>query len=950
MVIWGAVWGAIVGLIGDFWYGLGWLPGAILGALAGLTLRSAVDKRIATQTEKAAAKGAADSAAAGAVPVPAAPVAAPPAVAGAQAAAPRAAAAVDIDLSPAATVAVDAAGTEAPAPRRVPPPPRRVPPPPKPLTAPAAPSGPSLADQAIARAKDWLFGGNTVARLGALLLFIGLAFLARFAVEQGLVPPQLRLAGIGLVAIVLLVVGFRLRERRSGYALTLQGAGVAILYLTLFAAFRLYGFLPPLAAFALMVAVCALAALLAVLQDARALAVIGVAGGFLAPILASTGQGDHVALFSYYAVLNLGILAVAWVKDWRGLNVVGFVFTFGIATLWGVLRYRPDQFASTQPFLALFFVLYVAIAVLFAFRRATRLGDPVDATLVFGVPLIGFGLQAGLVRDFEYGLAISAVVLAAFYLLLAAALLRGRRDDLRLLSESFIALGVIFATLAVPLALDARWTTAAWALEGAAVIWVGLRQQRWLARAFGLLLLGGAGLAFLHHLERRLPHDWPLVNADFVGALLLAGSAIFVSRRWFVDHAARGDAPATGFAAVERRLAAPMFLYGFAWWLGALWLELTRLQMTASGFVLPAITPDDRWLPMMAGFALSAAAACRIGLGRDWPAATWPAYAVAPVLLAVALLASLEFRHLFEHNGWWCWPLAIAAHFAALNWLDAREPARWFSAAHALGVVLLTLLAGSVAADLIDRAQLWRTSWGAAASLAGLAIVLAGVGALATSGSLRLRWPMDRFARAYLWFGLLPAALLAYAGALFGAITQRGDALPLPYVPIVNPTDLSVLLAAAALWHWRGQLLADGAAMPALLRERRLALATVGGLLFVWLNTVWLRIVHHFFGVRWSGRQLFESFLVQAGFALLWTATAVALMVFASRRGERAPWLVGAGLLGLTVVKLALIDLSNAGGTERIVAFIGVGALMLVVGYLAPLPPQATAQDKAQAV
>ena len=147
------------------------------------------------------------------------------------------------------------------------------------------------------------------------MLFIGLAFLARFAVEQGLVPPQLRLAGIGLVASVLLVIGFRLRERRTGYALTLQGAGVAILYLTLFAAFRLYGFWPATLAFGLMVAVCAGAAMLAVLQDARALAVIGAAGGFVAPILASTGQGDHVALFSYYMVLNLGILAVAWRKE-----------------------------------------------------------------------------------------------------------------------------------------------------------------------------------------------------------------------------------------------------------------------------------------------------------------------------------------------------------------------------------------------------------------------------------------------------------------------------------------------------------------------------------------------------------------------------------------------------------------------------------------------------------
>jgi uncharacterized membrane protein len=933
MVIWGAVWGAIFGLLGGG-YGFGWLPGAILGALAGLTLRNVVDKRIAAQLAKATVTAAARA--------PAGPIAPSAATAPAR----TATAALEGDrVSPAGAVASGAA-TEA-----VAPPPRRVPPPPKPPAWASAASGASRADQLIARARDWLLGGNTVARLGALLLFIGLAFLARFAVEQGLVPPQLRLAGIGLVAIVLLVTGFRLRERRAGYALTLQGAGVAILYLTLFAAFRLYGYVPAVLAFALMVAVCAASALLAVLQDSRALAVIGVAGGFMAPILASTGQGDHVALFSYYTVLNLGIVAVAWRKDWRLLNFVGFVFTFGIATLWGVLRYRPEQYVSTQPFLALFFLLYVAIAVLFAHRRATKLGDTVDATLVFGVPLIGFGLQVGLVSEFEYGLAWSALALALFYLLLAALLLRRRLDNFRLLSESFIALGLIFASLAVPLALDARWTAAAWALEGAAVIWVGLRQRRPLARAFGLLLLAGAGVAFLQHLEHRLPQSWPLANADFIGALLLAVASLFVSRQWSLHLGAPGADEPGRYEAFERRLAPPMFLYGFAWWLGALLLELTRTHVAASAVVLPVVAPADRLLPMMTGFALSAAAACRFGLRGNWTVATWPAYAIAPVLLAVAVLGSFEFRHLFQHYGWICWPVAIAAHLLVLRWLDRRELARWFTAAHALGVVLLILLAGSVAVDLIDRARLWNTSWGPAAALTGLAMLLVGIGALAFSPPLRARWPMDRFARAYGWYGLAPVALLDLAGALLGSLTQRGEATPLPFLPLANPTDLSVLLAAAALWHWRGRLLDSDWPLPAWLRQRTLALATIGGALFVWLNTVWLRVVHHFFGVAWAGRRLFESFLVQAGFALLWTATAVALMVFASRRGVRAPWLVGAGLLGLTVLKLALIDLSNAGGTERIVAFIGVGALMLLVGYLAPLPPQpgAGASNKAEA-
>jgi len=183
---------------------------------------------------------------------------------------------------------------------------------------------------------------------------------------------------------------------------------------------------------------------IAVVQDARSLAVLGTSGGFLAPILASTGGGSHVMLFSYYAVLNAGILTIAWFKAWRVLNLVGFAFTFAIGTLWGFSVYRPEHFASTEPFLAFFFLLYVAIPILFARRRAPGLERYVDGTLVFGVPLVAFGLQVGLVRELQYGAAWSALALAAVYLVLTRVVFGRRGDGLRLLAEGFLALGVVF--------------------------------------------------------------------------------------------------------------------------------------------------------------------------------------------------------------------------------------------------------------------------------------------------------------------------------------------------------------------------------------------------------------------------------------------------------------------------------------------------------------------------
>ena len=417
-----------------------------------------------------------------------------------------------------------------------------------------APRLKGIEDSAIWR---WLTGGNTVVRVGVVVLFFGVAFLLRYAYEHVHAPIELRLAGVTVGAVALLAFGWRLRERRAGYALALQGGGIGVLYLVIFAAFKLYSLIPPVPAFGLLVGVAAFSAVVAVIQDSRSLAVLGVSGGFLAPILASTGGGSHVLLFSYYAVLNAGILAVVWFKAWRILNLVGCAFTFAIGTLWGLQFYRPEQFATTEPFLVLFFLFYLAIPLLFARRQSSRLERYVDATLVFGVPLVAFGLQVGLVRGIEYGAAWSALALAALYLLLARTIWNRAGERLRLLAESFLALGVVFATLAIPLALEGRWTAAAWALEGAAIVWVGVRQQRLAARLFGLALQFLAGLAFLANASRTIGVS-PIANPFYLGCLFVALGGLFCA--WYLDR--HRERVSRG----ERIAAHALFVWGILWW------------------------------------------------------------------------------------------------------------------------------------------------------------------------------------------------------------------------------------------------------------------------------------------------------------------------------------------------------------------------------------------------
>ncbi|WP_296508989.1 DUF2339 domain-containing protein [Rhodoferax sp.] len=929
MVLWGAIWGAIIGFATSR-YDEGealWI-GAVLGALAGYTLR----RSIRTEIQKSAGLAVTPSAGeAQHTHPPELPTQIMP---------------VDAPVQTAEATPVHA---EQPVPATL----ETVE-----IQAPAAWVLPGWARDGVAAVKAWLLGGNTIVRAGVLVLFVGLAFLAKFAADNALLPPELRLAAVAAAGIAMLVFGWRLKDRQAGqqaYALTLQGAGVAVLYLTVFAAFRLYQLLPAGAAFGVLALVCALSTAIALMQNALPMAWIGFAGAFAAPLLVSTGQGSHVGLFAYYLLLGTGIAVVAWLRAWRALNLLGFFATFGIATLWGALKYEPAWLASTEPFLVAFFALYLLASLFYATRHGLKPQQAVDGTLIFGLPLVAFGLQAALVREVEYAAAFSALALGALYLGLGWwALRRDASNESsaadaapgvgRWLAECFLALGLGFATLAVPLALDGRWTSAVWAVEGAAVFWLGRRQQRWLPRLAGLVLQGLAALSYLASLPGAAGAAWPLANPAFMGAAWLAVSALAIAHWTRSSHDLSSSKWSHMLTLLEGRLSPMLFWVGFLWWQFALLHEIERAVPDAQGLWTPVLPPMLQSQLEMLGWLLSAWWAHRLALpsrAQPWAIAATPAWLSLPVMLLVAFDGLVSLDHVFQQGGWVVWPLALLLHFVTLRGLDAGAPQRWWSQVHSGGVWLLVLLGGNLLVWAVRSAQLQGTAWAAVIFLvAGIAVLLLASRAawFDPESAARQRWPLDRFAGAYLWRAAWPLALGVAAGGLLVALASDGNARPLPYVPLLNPTDLTVALALLACTLWLRRVRDSELALPAWVHSRRWTLA-LAALAFVALNTVWLRVAHHWAGVPWDAGVLMDSFLVQAGYSILWTVLALGLMLWAHRRYQRQVWVVGAGLLALTVAKLFLVDLGNSGGSERIVAFIAVGVLMLVVGYFAPIPP-----------
>jgi uncharacterized membrane protein len=415
-----------------------------------------------------------------------------------------------------------------------------------------------------------VLGGNLLAKAGIMILFLGLAFALRYAAELGLLPIWLRYFAVAAAGFALLVLGWRWRKREDTYGLIMQGGGIAVLYLTTLAAMKLHPLLALGLGFTILVLIAALAAALSVIQNAFVLAVIASLGGFAAPVLASTGEGNHIILFSYLTVLNLGLVSIAWFKSWRTLNIIGYVSSFGLGSAWAVQHYSHELFWSTEPFLLLLFGIYVLITFLFARRTLADMPDTiaeglieqaklvpkpvryVDGSLAFGVPFSAFWLQHYLVEPFEYGAAISAAGFGVFYFLIAYLLVFRTQKRYALLTETLVVLGAVFGTLAIPL-LETPWTAAAWAAEAAGVYWIGFRQHQTYVRFIALAVLLGSALYFLPELRFALTNT--VLEGPTLSALLLTVSTGITY--WLISRV-----DATRISVVERRLRPFVVAFG----------------------------------------------------------------------------------------------------------------------------------------------------------------------------------------------------------------------------------------------------------------------------------------------------------------------------------------------------------------------------------------------------
>src|SRR5207302_1788002 len=277
---------------------------------------------------------------------------------------------------------------------------------------------------------DWeqFMGAKLFAWIGGFALFLGVAFFVKYSFEHNLIPPELRVA-IGFLAGIALVGGGLLLKRKENVitAQTLCATGILILYAVTFACrafydFPLFGLFPT---FALMALITTAAFLLAVRLDALVVAILGIAGGFLTPILLSTGQDNPLGLFGYIALLDIGLLAVARRKEWNSLPILGAVGTVLMQIAWvGNFFLQEKYFAGNKILIPM--TVFLGFEILFLIAALTsKRAEKLDTAVSGAALAVGAFAMLWAFYFFSFTTIGSRPVLIMSYLFLVDAALLG---------------------------------------------------------------------------------------------------------------------------------------------------------------------------------------------------------------------------------------------------------------------------------------------------------------------------------------------------------------------------------------------------------------------------------------------------------------------------------------------------------------------------------------------
>lgn len=399
--------------------------------------------------------------------------------------------------------------------------------PPTPVAATLGASKPAQStSQPIGLDMEQLIAGHWLNRIGIVALLLAVSFFLKYAFDNDWIGPRGQVA-LGLLsgAAVLTYSQWLLRRGHDDFANRIAGLGGGVLYLSLFAGANYYHLFPPSLAFGGMAIVTATLVVIAVRRDSQAMALVALLGGLLTPVLLSTGRDAPVELFTYLALLNAGVLLVAHTRQWSKVEWLAFAGTMLYFWGWWNGYFHEDRQNLTLGFASVFFLEFALLPVLQARRAGT-----LEAAQTMLVALNALGYLAALHRllyaEHRWSLSCLLLLLAALHLVVARRVLTSEGNS-SLVRMLFGGLALTFVTLVIPVQLDGKWMTMAWAIEGAVLIWVGVRVQishlRWAGVALFAVVASRLMLFPIHGVQPVLLNQrfglFAVVIICFVAAL-----------------------------------------------------------------------------------------------------------------------------------------------------------------------------------------------------------------------------------------------------------------------------------------------------------------------------------------------------------------------------------------------------------------------------------------------
>lgn len=380
-------------------------------------------------------------------------------------------------------------------------------------------------------------GGNLANKIGIVITVLGVAIGVKYAIDHELISPLTRIILGYLTGIGLLLFSIKLKKNYESFSAVLLSGAMAIMYFITYAAYSYYNLIPVGLAFGLMAFFTVFTVFAALQYNMQLIAIYGLVGAYAVPYLLSDGSGKVHIMFSYMAIINAGILIIAFKKYWKALFYSAFGLTWLIYISWYLSSYDSSRyFATALIFLTVFFALFYATFLAYKLLRNEAYGNAIIITIMLN-SLIFFGFGYNIIDSTKNGndfLGAFALLNAGLHLIVAYVVNMRRLSDKKLF-YLILAIAMAFITIAIPIQLNGNWVTILWAIEAALLFWIGRSKGFAFYEKLSYILIA---LAFL-----SMADDWqtyysgfnyegtvfkPILNTCFLTAMLFCLSLAFI--------------------------------------------------------------------------------------------------------------------------------------------------------------------------------------------------------------------------------------------------------------------------------------------------------------------------------------------------------------------------------------------------------------------------------------